>query len=305
MEELNKTQIILLAIFITLVTSVATGVVVVTLMDQAPQGITQTVNRVVERTVERVVSPGKVEQTEIKQIIKEDDTIVSSVKNAKQSLVRVFRKGNPAALTSIDNVVASENQTASLSGGVDGSVLALGDKLALGDDISRTGFIVSTEGIVVTSNEVVGGPDSVYYAMLGETKQDLKFIKADNDSGIAIFSMDPAPKGATALNALSIDQVSLGKTVITLGFDSGLNTLAMGYVSGIKQGDASTTPIIRTSIRPTENWSGRPIVDINGFLIGMYGADNTIVPYISIKNLIDSSLSKKTEGTASSTKSAL
>jgi S1-C subfamily serine protease len=304
MEELNKTQIILLAIFITFVTSVATGVVVVTLMDQAPQGITQTVNRVVERTVERVVSPGKVEQTEIKQIVREDDTIVSSVKTARQSLVKVFKQGN-SALTNVNDAIATETQVASLSGGVDGSGLAIGDKVVLGEDISRTGFIVSTEGIVVTSNEIVGGPGSVYYAMIGETKQDLRFIKGDNENGIAIFAMEPVPKGIISLNALSIDQVSLGKTVITLGFDSSLNTLAMGYVSGLKPGNSSTTPVIRTSIRPTENWSGRPIIDINGFLIGMYGADNVVVPYISIKNLIDSSLSKNTGGTASSTKPVL
>ena len=101
MEDLNKTQIVLLAIFITFVTAAATGVTVVTLMDQAPPAITQTINRVVERTIETVVSPGKVEKTEIRQVLKEDDTIVASLKKAKQSVLRVIRKNSAGQISEI------------------------------------------------------------------------------------------------------------------------------------------------------------------------------------------------------------
>ncbi|HBM45800.1 MAG: hypothetical protein UT05_C0002G0042 [Parcubacteria group bacterium GW2011_GWF2_38_76] len=299
MEELNKTQIILLAIFITLVTSVATGVIVVTLMDQAPPGVTQTVNRVVERTIERVISPGKVEKTEVKQIVREDDTIVSSVKTVRQSLVKVVRQG-----ASSDVAFSNPDlQVSSISGSIESSSLASG-YLAVGEDVSRVGFIVSGDGLIMTSNEVLGGSGSAYYAILGDSKYNLKFIKSNDYNGIALFSMEQAPKGLVPIDALSIDQVSLGQTVITLGFDSGLNTLTMGYISGLKVGNASSTPIIKTSIRPTENWSGRPIIDINGFLIGMYGSDNDVVPYVVVKNLIDSSNPKTGGNNATSTKTS-
>ncbi|HRY62566.1 MAG TPA: serine protease [Candidatus Paceibacterota bacterium] len=289
MEELNKTQIILLAIFITFVTSVATGVVVVTLLDQAPQGITQTVNRVVERTVEKVVSPGQVERTEVKQIVREDDTVVSSVQTAKQALVKVVRQG----ATSDVGLSNPELQTASFY-----------STFALSEDVSRVGFVVSGDGLVISSNELLGGLGSVYFALSGDTKYNLKFIKSDDKAGIALFSIENPPKNLVSLNALSIDQVSLGQTVMTLGFDSGMNTLAMGYISGLKTGNASTTPVIKTSIRPTENWNGRPLIDINGFLIGMYGGDNEIIPYITIKNLIDSSSPKPAAASPVSTKGA-
>lgn len=55
-EDLSKTQLLLLTILVNFVIAIATAVMTVSLLDQAPQTVTQTVNRIVENTVETVTT---------------------------------------------------------------------------------------------------------------------------------------------------------------------------------------------------------------------------------------------------------
>ncbi len=55
-EDLSKAQLLLLMILVNFVTSIATGVLTVSLLDQAPATVTQTVNRIVDHTIETVAT---------------------------------------------------------------------------------------------------------------------------------------------------------------------------------------------------------------------------------------------------------
>lgn len=84
-KDLNKTQLILLAILLSFVVSIATGIVTVTLMQQASPAVNQTINRVVQHTIEKVVpdyTPGKTQTV----VVKEDDLIVDAVLKVRSSI---------------------------------------------------------------------------------------------------------------------------------------------------------------------------------------------------------------------------
>src|SRR3989344_1980030 len=53
-DGLSKSQLVLLTIMVNFVTSVATGILTVSLLDHTPPYVTQTVSRVVEHTIETV-----------------------------------------------------------------------------------------------------------------------------------------------------------------------------------------------------------------------------------------------------------
>ncbi len=92
-EELNRFQIILLTLLVSFVTSIATGIVTVTLLAQAPPAVTETINHVVERTIQTIVpSATSTKQTGTTQtvIVKEDDLITGSIASAFQKTGRVF-----------------------------------------------------------------------------------------------------------------------------------------------------------------------------------------------------------------------
>lgn len=58
-QDLNKSQLILLALLISFVTSIASAIATVSLMEQVPPPVTQTINRVIQNTIEKVVPSEK------------------------------------------------------------------------------------------------------------------------------------------------------------------------------------------------------------------------------------------------------
>jgi len=100
LEELNKSQIVLLTMLVSFVTSIATGIVTVALIEEAPTDVTRIVQRVVERTVETVI-PAETQQatvitTERTIIIKESDLIAAAIADNKGRIVSVINADSGA-----------------------------------------------------------------------------------------------------------------------------------------------------------------------------------------------------------------
>src|ERR1700690_30511 len=110
-EQLSKSQIILLTLLTSFVTSIATGIVSVSLMDQAPPVVAQTVNRVVEHTVEKVIPSGQTAAstvtTEKTVVINQSDAISQAVQKATPSVVRLYASSDPTQFIALGTVLNS------------------------------------------------------------------------------------------------------------------------------------------------------------------------------------------------------
>lgn len=93
LEQLDKSQIVLLTMLVSFVTSIATGIVTVSLIEEAPTDVTRVVQRVVERTVEQVAPADSQQATVITKektiIVKEADLIAAAIADNKPRIVSV------------------------------------------------------------------------------------------------------------------------------------------------------------------------------------------------------------------------
>jgi hypothetical protein len=187
-KELNKSQLILLAVLLSFITSIATGITTVTLMQQAPKSITVPVNRVVQQTVD------KIEQVEGKTItqtvvIKEEDLVVDAI--AK----------NQSAVFSITKSVQNPDFTYS-------------------EVSAGRGFAVSTDGTLVADATLV--PDKETYFV----KNDSGKFKADfvstNKAGFSFLKVGAPVNGTDKLvftvpSFGDLTQMKVGQQVLVLG----------------------------------------------------------------------------------------
>jgi hypothetical protein len=104
MKDLNKSQLILLAVLLSFVTSIATGITTVTLMQQAPSSVTVPINRIVRETVEKVV-PASVTNTIATSALSDDQKkLLEDLKAIKPLTMTLVLKG---ATSDKDKVLGS------------------------------------------------------------------------------------------------------------------------------------------------------------------------------------------------------
>lgn len=276
MESLNKNQIVLLTLLVSFVTSIATGIFTVTLMDQAPAGVTQTINRVVERTIEKVV-PG---EPTVKTVVKEVPVVVTE----EELVVKVINDSQAAVVQVMDN-----------SGGSLGS-----------------GFVVSDDGLVMTDAHLLTTLSEGQSYKIGwrtGERSTARLIKFSVPADLAVLRIDAgdltalkdkllaAAAGASASTTvpvwkslpLQMSDVSAGQTVIALGSpDTGPLNVSVGIVSAINQ-TASTTEaqVIKTNAANAYNLGG-PVLNTKGKVVGLSHEAGYAINPLSLQQFISS-----------------
>jgi S1-C subfamily serine protease len=244
-EKLTKHQIVLLTLLVSFVTSIATGVVTVSLMDQAPPEVSRTINQIVEHTIEKVV-PAEVPAAvaakpapsvttkETTVVVKDDDLVGESIAKVQRGMVRIVSLNDPDTL------------------------------VARGVMIDAAGTVLSDRG----SLEPMGTLSFAAYLPDGTRVPALMRTPVGTTS-LAILDLKLATSSSIAPVALADPaKLHLGQTVVRIG-GSGADTVGAGVLARLS--DAHRDLIEASVVSSTP---GSVLLNIFGEVIGIVTSDS-------------------------------
>jgi S1-C subfamily serine protease len=143
-----------------------------------------------------------------------------------------------------------------------------------------SGFLIDTDGHILTNNHVVDGAQTIEVTFGGadQTRYKAKFIGADTRNDIALIKIDPAGHKLTPLTLGDSTGLQVGQRVLAIGNPFGFqSTLTTGVVSAlgrtVQTGDTTfIDQAIQTDAAINRGNSGGPLLDSRGQVIGIDSA---------------------------------
>ncbi|GAA1599353.1 S1C family serine protease [Actinoplanes couchii] len=140
-----------------------------------------------------------------------------------------------------------------------------------------SGFVVSTDGYVITNDHVVeGGDDGMSVSFSDGSTASAKLVGRDPESDVAVIKV--AKNGLTPVALGNSDEIAVGDSVLAFGSPLALvNTVTYGIVSAvdrtIQAGESGGTTryyaAIQTDAAVNQGNSGGPLVTASGQVIGV------------------------------------
>ena len=131
-----------------------------------------------------------------------------------------------------------------------------------------SGFILSSDGLIMTNAHVVEGADEVLVTLTDKREFKAKIIGADKRSDVAVVKIE-----ATGLPAVKVGDVSrlrVGEWVMAIGSPFGLeNTVTAGIVSAKQRDTGDYLPFIQTDVAINPGNSGGPLINMRGEVVGI------------------------------------
>ncbi len=233
MEELSKQQLILLALLISFVTSLATGIFTVSLMSQAPQGVVQSIGQVVEKTIERAV-----------------------FQNTKADAIESRRSNSIGAAYSIvlqSTVTIRDHFTGNIK--------------SLGLIVTNRGVILSDKSSLVVGEvydaSLSDGRIVPVSIIQSQVNGDIVFLAPTGDIRSIRSNIVAASFASTTV---------LGQDVYSMSFvGSSTPSINSGIVSSVSTNQGPDT-LISTNILTSKTLSGSPVFDSSGSIVGIHMA---------------------------------
>jgi S1-C subfamily serine protease len=137
------------------------------------------------------------------------------------------------------------------------------------DDNIGSGFVISSDGYIVTNFHVVKDSKFVNVKMIQENKYitNVSVVKVNPARDLALLKAESA-NGLPSVVLGDSNNINIGERVVAIGNPEGLeNTISDGLVSGIRESNGMK--FIQTSVPVTGGSSGGPLVNMQGEVIGV------------------------------------
>ncbi|MFO1337549.1 MAG: DegQ family serine endoprotease [Burkholderiaceae bacterium] len=131
-----------------------------------------------------------------------------------------------------------------------------------------SGFILSTDGFVMTNAHVVDGADELIVTLTDKREFKAKVIGADVRTDVAVVKIDAT--GLPAIKVGDVGRLKVGEWVMAIGSPFGLeNTVTAGIVSAKQRDTGDFLPFIQTDVAINPGNSGGPLINMRGEVVGI------------------------------------
>ena len=142
---------------------------------------------------------------------------------------------------------------------------------------SGTGFLVDSDGTIVTNAHVVGDASQVQVRFEDDGQlHDARVLGVDESTDLAVIRVDAsAARGVAPLELADSDSVQVGDQAVAIGYPLGLDrTATAGIVSGLGReiqapNGFSIDEVIQTDAPINPGNSGGPLLNASGQVIGV------------------------------------
>jgi len=131
-----------------------------------------------------------------------------------------------------------------------------------------SGFILSSDGFIMTNAHVVDGASEVIVTLPDKREFKARIIGADKRTDVAVVKIDA--KGLPAVKIGDVNRLKVGEWVMAIGSPFGLeNTVTAGIVSAKQRDTGDYLPFIQTDVAINPGNSGGPLINMRGEVVGI------------------------------------
>ena len=131
-----------------------------------------------------------------------------------------------------------------------------------------SGFILSSDGFIMTNAHVVDGADEVLVTLTDKREFKARIVGADKRTDVAVVKIQAT--GLPAVKVGDVGRLRVGEWVMAIGSPFGLeNTVTAGIVSAKQRDTGDYLSFIQTDVAINPGNSGGPLINMRGEVVGI------------------------------------